>query len=53
MESGRRRLGIVRQPGVHRRPRGSEGTLPGRVSLMRNVATPMRSRRRLRLVSRL
>jgi len=46
LESGRRRLGIVCQPGAHRRPRGTEGTLPGRVSLMRNVATPMRSRRR-------
>ncbi len=41
LESGRRRLGIVCQPGAHRRPRGTEGTLPGRVSLMRNVATPM------------
>ena len=45
LKSGRRRLGIVRQPGVHRRPRGPEGTLPGRSSLMRNVTTPMRSKR--------
>jgi hypothetical protein len=44
LEYGRRRLGIGRQSGVHRRPRGAESTLPGRVSLMRNVTIPMESR---------
>ena len=27
-------------PGGHRRPRGREGTHPGRISLVRNVVTP-------------
>jgi hypothetical protein len=52
LESGRRRLGNRRQPGVHRRPRDSEGAHPGRISFMRNVITPMGSRRKVSLVSR-
>ena len=30
-------------PGEHRRPRGREGTHPGRCSCVRNVVTPSRS----------
>jgi hypothetical protein len=52
LENGRRRLGNLRQPGAHRRPRDPEGAHPGRVSLMRNVITPMGSRRQVSLVSR-
>jgi len=50
-ESGRRRLDRARRSGAHRRPRGSEDTQPGRISLMRNTTTPMRSGRPVRLVA--
>jgi hypothetical protein len=30
-------------PGEHRRPRGREGTHPGRISRVRNAVTPSRS----------
>jgi len=43
LESGRRRLLDIHQPGAHRRPRGEGGVLPGRVLLMRNMTTPMGS----------
>jgi transposase len=44
-ESGRCRLEGLGQAGAHHRPPGSEGTQPGRICLMRNVTTPMRSKR--------
>ncbi len=40
LRSGRRGLVIVASPGEHRRPRGIEGALPGRVLCVRNVETP-------------
>jgi len=38
--SGRRRPGTASGQGEHRRPRGREGTQPGRISQARNVVTP-------------
>jgi hypothetical protein len=38
--SGRRRLVTRSQPRGHRRPRGTEGTHPGRISTVWNVTTP-------------
>ena len=40
LRSGGRGLVIVARPGEHRRPRGIEGTHPGRCSCVRNVETP-------------
>ena len=36
---------LNRRPGGHHRPRGIEGTHPGRVSHVRNVETPLGSGR--------
>ena len=38
--SGRRRLGSASVRDEHRRPRGIEGTHPGRSSCVRNAVTP-------------
>ena len=35
------------RPGEHRRPRGREGTQPGRISKVRNVVTPSGSGRQV------
>ena len=43
LKSGRRGLVSVASPGEHRRPRGIEGALPGRVLCVRNVETPFGS----------
>jgi hypothetical protein len=43
LESGGCRSESSRRPGAHHRPRGKGGVLPGRVLLMRNMTTPLRS----------
>jgi len=42
--SSTRRLGDGTLVGRHRGPRGTEGTLPGRISIVWNVTTPTGSR---------
>lgn len=44
-QGGRRRLNNFCQPGEHRRPWSIGSTHPGRVSMQRNVVTPMGSGR--------
>jgi hypothetical protein len=43
LESGGCRPESIRRSGAHHRPRGKGGVLPGRVLLMRNMTTPLRS----------
>ena len=43
MGSGGCRPETNRRLGAHHRPRGKGGVLPGRVLLMRNMTTPLRS----------
>ena len=43
MGSGGCRPETNRRPGAHHCPRGKGGVLPGRVLLMRNMTTPLRS----------
>ena len=47
MRSGRRRPGTASGRGEHRRPRGREGTHPGRISQVWNVETPSGSGRQV------